>query len=52
MIEHALKDTHLECFLGRHVRFNDQKKHKTTPWMTNGILRSINTRNKDKKYIK
>ena len=28
------------------------KKHKKTPWITNGILRSINTRNKLYKKLK
>ena len=51
ILEHALKETHSECFPERRVRFND-KKHKKTPWITNGILRSINTRNKLYKKLK
>ena len=30
ILEHALKETHLECFSERRVKFND-KKHKKTP---------------------
>ena len=51
ILEHALKETRSECFPERRVRFND-KKHKKTPWITNGILRSINTRNKLYKKLK
>ena len=47
-----IKETHSECFPERRVRFNDKKKHKKTPWITNGILRSINTRNKLYKKLK
>ena len=51
ILEHALKETHSKCFPERRVRFND-KKHNKTPWITNGILRSINTRNKLYKKLK
>ena len=51
ILEHALKETHSECFPERRVKFND-KKHKKTPWITNGILRSINSRNKLYKKLK
>ena len=33
ILEHALKETHSECFPERRVRFND-RKHKKTPWIT------------------
>ena len=49
--EHVLKETHSECFPVRRVRFND-KNHNKTHWITNGILRSINTRNKLYKKLK
>ena len=42
---HALKESHSGSFPERRVRFN-VKKHKKTPWITNGILKSINNRNK------
>ena len=51
ILEHAIKDTHSECFPERRVRFN-AKKHKKTPWITNGILKSINNRNKLYKKLK
>ena len=51
ILEHAMKETHSECFPERRVRFN-AKKHKKTPWITNGILRSINSRNKLYKKMK
>ena len=51
ILEHAPKETHSECFPERRVRFND-KKHNKTPWITNRILRSINTRNKLYKKLK
>ena len=41
ILEHAIKETHSECFPERRVKFN-AKKHKKTPWITNGILKSIN----------
>ena len=45
VLERTLKEVHTECFPERIVRFND-KKHKKTPWITTGILNSINRRNK------
>ena len=36
-----------ECFQKKLVRF-DKKKHKINPWLTAGILKSINS--KDKLY--
>ena len=51
ILEHAIKETHSECFPERRVRFN-AKKHKKTPWITNGILKSINNRNKLYKKLK
>ena len=51
ILEHTLKETHSECFPERRVRFND-KKHKKTPWIINGILRFINTRNKSYMELK
>ena len=51
ILEHAIKETHLECFPERRVRFN-AKKHNKTPWITNGILKSINNRNKLYKKLK
>ena len=45
ILEHTLKETNSECFPERRVKFND-KKHKKTHWVTNVIIRSINTRNK------
>ena len=40
------KDKHLPK---KRVRY-DKKKHKSSKWMTNGILKSINT--KDRMYKK
>ena len=51
ILEHAIKETHSECFPERRVRFN-AKKHKKMPWITNGILKSINNRNKLYKKLK
>ena len=51
ILEHAIKETHSECFLERRVKIN-VKKHKKTPWITNGILKSINNRNKLYKKLK
>ena len=34
-----------ECFQRKLVRF-DKKKHKINPWLTAGILKSINLKNK------
>ena len=44
VLERTLKEVHTECFPERIVRFN-YKKHKKTPWITTGILNSINRRN-------
>ena len=44
ILEESLIDAHNECFPTRGVKFN-RKKHKISPWMTNGILKSINHRN-------
>ena len=51
ILEKALGETHLVCFPERVVRFN-KKKHKKTPWITVGILKSINRRNKLYKSLK
>ena len=40
ILEHAIKETHSECFPERRVKFN-AKKHKKSPWITNGILKSV-----------
>ena len=37
--------SHNECFPTHTVRFND-KRHKKTAWITSGITKSINHRNK------
>ena len=51
VLEGTLKEVHTECFPERIVRFND-KKHKKTPWITTGILNSINRRNKLYRVLK
>ena len=51
ILEHAIKETHSECFPERRVKFNT-KKHKKSPWITNGTLKSINNRNKLYKKLK
>ena len=51
VLERTLKEVHNECFPERIVRFND-KKHKKTPWITTGILNSINRRNKLYRVLK
>ena len=51
ILEKALKETYLVCFSERVVKFN-KKKHKKTPWITVGILKSINRRNKLYKSLK
>ena len=51
VLERTLKKVHNECFSERIVRFND-KKHKKTPWITTGILNSINRRNKLYRVLK
>ena len=51
VLEQTLKEVHTECFPERIVRFNG-RKHKKTPWITTGILNSINRRNKLYKVLK
>ena len=51
VLERTLKEVHTECFPERIVRFND-KKHKKIPWITTGILNSINRRNKLYRVLK
>ena len=45
VLERTLKEVHTECFPERIVWFNGMK-HKKTPWITTGILKSINSRKK------
>ena len=45
IIENTLKETLNECMPTKIVKFN-RKKHKKSPWITFGIIRSINNRNK------
>ena len=49
--QESLIDSHNECFPTRVVKFN-RKRHKISPWMTNGILKSINQRNRLYKNLK
>ena len=51
ILEESLIDFHNDCFPTRVVKFN-RKKNKISPWMTNGILKSINHRNKLYKNLK
>ena len=51
VLERTLKEVHNDCFPERIVWFND-KKHKKTPWITTGILNSINCRNKLYRVLK
>ena len=51
VLKRTLKEVHTECFPERIVRFND-KKHNKTPWITTGILNSINRRNKLYRVLK
>ena len=51
VLEQTLKEVYNESFPERIVRFN-VKKHKKTPWITTGILNSINRRNKLYKVLK
>ena len=46
-----LTESYSACFPERVVRFN-KKRHKKTPWITAGILKSINHRNKLYKNLK
>ena len=43
ILEESLIDSNNECFHIRVVKFN-RKRHKISPWMTNGILKSKNYR--------
>ena len=45
VLENALTESYSACFPERVVRFN-KKKHEKTPWITAGIIKSINHRNK------
>ena len=45
ILEKELKESHQECFPVRTVKFNGKKTQKKS-WMTLGILRSINHRNR------
>jgi len=45
IIENTLVETLNECMPTKIVKF-DKKKHKISPWITYGIIRSINYRNK------
>ena len=45
ILEVALRESLIECFPTRTVRFN-VKRHKKTAWITSGIIKSINHRNK------
>ena len=47
----SLRESHNECLPTRTVRFND-KRHKKTLWITRGIIKSINYRNKLYKILK
>ena len=46
-----MTESYSACFPERVVRFN-KKKHMKTPWITAGILKSINHRNKLYKNLK
>ena len=50
-MKNALTESYSTCFPERVVRFN-KKNHKKTPWITAGILKSINHRNKFHKNLK
>ena len=51
ILEKSLKESHNDCFPVRVVKFNG-KRHKKSPWITNGIIKSINHRNKLYKKLK
>ena len=51
ILEESLIYSHSECFPTRVVKFN-RKRHKISPWLTNGILKSINQRNRLYKNLK
>ena len=47
----ALRESLNECFPTRTVRFN-VKRHNKTAWITSGIIKSINHRNKLYKILR
>ena len=51
ILERALTDSYTECFPKRVVKFN-KKKHKKNAWISVGIIRSINHRNRLYKHLK
>ena len=51
ILERALTDSYTECFPKRVVKFN-KKKHKKNAWISIGIIRSINHRNRLYKHLK
>ena len=51
ILEKALTDSYTECFPKRVVKFN-KKKHKKNAWISVGIIRSINHRNRLYKHLK
>ena len=54
ILDRALTDSYTECFQKRIVKFN-KKKHKKNSWISVGIIRLINHRNrlyKDMKQMK
>ena len=42
ILEQSLKNSHDKCFPMRVVKFN-HKRHKKIPWITDDIIKSINT---------
>ncbi len=51
ILENAMLETTQQCLPVRVVKFN-KRKHKLSPWITFGIIRSINQRNKLYKKLK
>ena len=51
IFERALTDSYTECFSKRVVKFN-KKRHKKNAWISVGIIRSINHRNRLYKHLK
>ena len=51
ILERALTDSYTECFPKRVVKFN-KKKHEKNAWISVGITRSINHRNRLYKHLK
>ena len=51
ILERALTDSYTECFPKRVVKFK-KKKHKKNAWISVGIIRSINHRNRLYKHLK